>query len=484
MAPRTPRTTKKATADNVVAHPSVRARDGLTNLIVGLGGVAGKRAADTYVFSQLAPNELMAMYRSDWMARKAVDIIAEDMTKEWRTWALKPNQITALDRAEVALGLRKKVREAVRWGRMLGGGALIISDGRDSERPITVEGMQKGGIKFIVAVPKTMLDQGDSNISWDPQSDHFGQPEFYRLQVNGQVDDRGKAARRMLGQTKIHHSRVIRFLGNPYPDPMNASDPWSDSILQGVWEAVRDAGLALQSSAQLVEEAKIDVMQMENLESHLASDQSNDRLMERMRLFKLGKSTFNLALMGGKEQFDSKTVNFGSLDKVLNIFLQVVSGATDIPATRFLSQSPAGMNATGESDLRNYSSNVRSKQEDMEGDLMFLDRLLLKHALGSEPKTWFYEWNNIWQMSPKEAAEVNKINAEADQILINAGVIPTLAMEKAIVARLVESGMYPGLEEALLELSEEELEQKRPEPVVPALDPNNDPTAFGQPAAE
>lgn len=479
------KTTKTTVAkDNVVQHPTMRQSDGLTNLMVGLGSIGTKRAGDTYVFTQLPVNELMAMYRSDWMARKAVDIIAEDMTKEWRTWALKPAQITAIDRAEVALGLRKKVREAVRWGRMLGGGALIIGDGKNSEKPITVEGMQKGGIKYIVAVPRTMLDQGESQISWDPQSEHFGQPEFYRLQVNGARRADKAPAARYVGNAKIHHSRVIRFLGNPYPDPMNSNDPWSDSILQGVWEAVRDAGLALQSSAQLVEEAKIDVMQMENLEAHLAGDQSNTRLMERMRLFKLGKSTFNLALMGGKETFDSKTVNFGSLDKVLNIFLQVVSGATDIPATRFLSQSPAGMNSTGESDLRNYSANVRSKQEDMEGDLMFLDRLLLKHALGSEPKTWFYEWNNIWQMSPKEAAEVNKINAEADIQYVNAGVIPVMALEKAIIARLVESGMYPGLEEAMLELDEEDLEVKRPEPQSPPLDPNKDPANFPKPGDE
>lgn len=470
-------------ADNVVQMPGGRSllADGLTNLITGLGGVAGKRGSDTYVYTELTPLELSNMYRSDWMARKAVDIIAEDMTKEWRTWALKPNQITALDRAEVALGLRKKVREAVKWGRLFGGGALIISDGKNSEKPLTVDGMQKGGIKYIVAVPRTMLNASDSTLSWDPAGDHWGQPEFYRLQVNGTMGDKA----RRIDNVRIHHTRVIRFLGNPYPDPMQTNDPWSDSILQSVWEAIRDAGIALQSSAQLVEEAKLDVMQMENLASYLAGgEESNKRLMERMRLFKLGKSTFNLALMGGKETFDSKTVNFGSLDKVLFTFLQVVSGATDIPATRFLAQSPAGMNSTGESDLRNYSALIGSKQQDMEGELRFLDELLLKHALGSVPKSWFYEWNSIWQMSPKEAAEVNKLNAEADQIYINAGIVPTLAIEKAVIARMIESGLYPGLEEAMLELSEEDLEQKRPDPPEIQLDPNKDPNNFPKPGNE
>lgn len=52
-----------------------------------------------------------------------------------------------------------------------------------------------------------------------------------------------------------------------------------------------------------------------------------------------------------------KIVDIPAFDSVrawLDRFLQIVSGAADIPAIRLLSQSPAGMNATGESDLRNY----------------------------------------------------------------------------------------------------------------------------------
>lgn len=464
------RTTKTAAARKtatVVDHPAaarVRAGDGLANAITGMGMLNGRRGGDFYSFSPLADNELMDMYRGDWMARKAVDIIAEDMTKAWRVWQLKPKQITDVDRAEVALGLRGKVRDAIRWGRMLGGGALIIGDGRRADLPLTVEGLDKGGIKYIIAVPRTMLDQDGNTLSWDPQSDFYGQPEFYRLRTRNTANSRD--------QVRIHHTRVVRFLGNAYPDPLSENNPWSDSILQGLHEAIRDAGLCMQSSASLVEEAKVDVITMENLESHLASDASNLRLMERLRLFKLGKTTFNLALMGGKEQYESKQVNFGNLDKVIYTFLQVASGATDIPATRFLAQSPAGMNSTGESDLRNYASLIESKQQDMQQAIRRLDELLLKHALGTVPKTWFYTWTSIWNMSPKEQAEVNKLNAEADQIYANSGMIPVMALEKAIIARLIESGFYPGLEEAMLELDEDDLAQKRPEPPIPALDPN------------
>jgi phage-related protein (TIGR01555 family) len=35
-------------------------------------------------------------------------------------------------------------------------------------------------------------------------------------------------------------------------------------------------------------------------------------------------------------------------------FIQILSAASDIPATRFIGQAPGGLNATGTSDLENY----------------------------------------------------------------------------------------------------------------------------------
>jgi uncharacterized protein len=41
-------------------------------------------------------------------------------------------------------------------------------------------------------------------------------------------------------------------------------------------------------------------------------------------------------------------------------FRKIVSGAADIPVTRLLGQSPAGMNATGTSDMKNYHDRIQS----------------------------------------------------------------------------------------------------------------------------
>ncbi len=62
---------------------------------------------------------------------------------------------------------------------------------------------------------------------------------------------------------------------------------------------------------------------------------------------------------------------------MVRTFLQVAAGAADIPVTRLLGQSPAGLSATGDSDTRNYYDMIAARQElDLRPQLERLDRLI------------------------------------------------------------------------------------------------------------
>lgn len=442
--------TTQANAEGQAQGVSVA--DGLANVYTGMGGLAGsRRAGDVWTFTRLTDADLRAMYRSDWIARKAVEIPADDMTQMWRRWQDMPERVTALEEAERQLGVIDKVRTALRYARLYGGGALLLSDGAaDPSRPFDATRLRKGGLKYIMPVPRTQI-AADGEISFDPGSEHFGLPEFWRLARGPQV--------------RIHHSRVIVLRGNPYPDPFEEADPWGDSILQAIERAVRDCAIANSAGAELLDEAKVDVVTMENLETHLQNNDANARLVQRMALMKLGKSAYKVMLLGGKEKFDTKHASFSNLEAVMFYYMQVVSGATDIPVTRFLAQSPAGLSSTGDSDLRNYAIMIRAQQERvLQPALARLDDALIRHALGSRSPELWAEWISIWQQSPKEAAETAKLQADMDSTYAMSGLVPSAALERAVQARMIESGQYPGLERALAEEPEESEFSIEPEP--------------------
>jgi len=439
---------------------TVRLGDGLGNVLTSMGG--GRRDADVWGFTPLNDAELMNAYRGDWIVKKACKLPADDMTAQWRRWQLEPDQIELIERAERKFGIRQKVKQALTWSRMLGGGALIIGAGnRDMSKPLKPEQIGEGGIRYVIAVPRTQLTI-DGMLNWMPGADNYGLPELFDLNTGVGLP------------TKIHWSRVIMFKGSDIPDPVQTNDPWGDSIVQAINDAVKNAAIAMQSGARLVEEARVDVVMMENLQQHLGNPETEALLMQRLQLAAYGKSTFRTLLMGGGETYDSKQVNLANIDAVTLMFLQITAGAVDIPMTRFLGQAPAGLNATGESDMRNYASRIATDQEnDLTPTLHKLDEMLLRHAGIDDPENdaW-YLWNPIWTQSPKEAAETNKIQAEADTAYLNSGIIPTKPLGTAIKNRMIEGGQYPGFEEALNEATSAELNELRPEPAAIPVDPN------------
>src|SRR5690606_2306274 len=109
------------------------------------------------------------------------------------------------------------------------------------------------------------------------------------------------------------------------------------------------------------------------------------------------------------------SASFASLTDLMLAFLQQVSGAADIPMTRLLGQSPGGLNASGEPDLRNYYDHVSAQQEMVLAPAMaLLDECLIRSALGSRPPEVFYTWSSLWQTKDTERAEIG--NKAADTV--------------------------------------------------------------------
>jgi hypothetical protein len=112
------------------------------------------------------------------------------------------------------------------------------------------------------------------------------------------------------------------------------------------------------------------------------------------------------------------------------------------------------MNATGDADFRAYYDSIGSKQDELRPSIERVDELLLPSALGSRPSEIAFTWAPLWQMTETEAATVFKTKAEAVKIVADTGLVPDVAMGKAVGNMLVEDGLLPGLDVALQEVPE------------------------------
>ncbi|OEZ02310.1 MULTISPECIES: phage portal protein [Stenotrophomonas] len=415
-------------------------RDGLVNLVSNLGTPRDKAASSFYGIPMLTEQDAENAYRGTWLARKVIDIPALDSCRKWRSWSADQKQITAMEAEEKRLGLQQKLLLAMIRARLTGGAALYIGTGHaDPMQPLKPEALGKGGIRHINVLSKRVLQAGE--LDRDPESPGYGQPAYYTLSS-------GTA-----GQLKIHPSRLVLLHGAVRPDPeMNAGDGWGDSVLLAISKAIKDADATAGNIASLVFEAKVDVIKIPNFMSQLAEPGYEAKVLNRLQLAAIGKGINGTLVMDAEEEYEQKQLQFGGLTDVLMAFLQLSSGASDIPMTRLLGQSPAGLNSTGEGDLRNYYDRISSGQElVLTPALQVLDECLIRSALGSRPPEVFYNWRSLWQTTDTERAAIGKTTADTIKTIAETRLLPDEVMSTVAVNMLTEAGVAPGLEAEMLD---------------------------------
>jgi phage-related protein (TIGR01555 family) len=457
-------------------------RDSLTNMVANIGTSRDKAAASFYSMPILSDEDLLNAYRGAWLPRKIVDIPAFDSMRAWRDWQAKKPQIEAIEAEEKRLNLKGKLLETRIKARLWGGAAMVIGTGdQDLTQPLDVERIGKGGLKYLTVMTRRQLTAGE--IDRDPASEWFGKPKLYQI----------RSAEGM--QVDIHPSRLVIFNGNPPPDDEIVTTTyagWGDSVLLSVVDAIKQADGTAANIASLVFEAKVNVIRIPDFMQNLGDERYRAKIIERYTLAATAKGINGDLLLDKEEEYEQKQASFATLPEVLMSFLQIVSGAADIPATRLLGQSPAGMNATGESDLRNYYDRLQAMQTvEMTPAMMRLDECLIRSALGSRDPDIYYEWAPLWGMSEKEKAEVFKTKADAARQLVGTTpgqeLIPRDAVSDALVNTFIEDGSLPGLDAAIEEygrLSEQESDEEELAAAASAQQTQQTPPGQRKPTAD
>lgn len=421
-----------------------RVTDSLYNLMTGLGTDTHDKAVHTgFVVNELDQAQLTAMYRSDWIARKVVRIPAEDETRAWRAWQAEDDQIEAIEEVELAHKLQQKVRKARVLERLFGGSALIlgVAGSGTGESELKLDRLKRDCLKFVHVVSRWELTAADGSVEEDPESPWFGQPKMWQRQPIGAAEP-----------VRIHPSRVIRFTGEDYPDHALATSNygWGESVLQAMYDAVVAAGLVTQGTASLIQEMKVDVIGVKELSHQLATAESTALLRRRFSITNMMKSNNRLTLMDKEDTWDQKQISFGSLPELIQVYLMVASAAADIAATRMLSKSPDGLNATGAGDTRNYYDKVSAGQKnDLTPALSPLDEIIIASATGSRDPSIYYDWRPLWQMTEVEKADVAVKKSQVMAADVAAMLVPADALAKGRQNQLLEDMTYPGLEAAI-----------------------------------
>ncbi|MCG7574860.1 DUF1073 domain-containing protein [Phaeobacter sp. CNT1-3] len=416
-------------------------RDGLQNVVSGMGTGKDKAAHTAHVFIPLTDGEALAAYRSSRLAAKIVDLPAEDAGREWREWQAEAAQISLIEAEETRLGIVGKLIEVLKLARLRRGGAILIGTGdTDTAAPLDPAKIKKGGLRYLTVIPRDLLIAGETQT--DPEDPYFNQPKHYTLHSHGQ-------------SLVLHPSRLVIFTGRQIPGgPLVGADFWGDGVLQSVLDAVtRDEGGAANAES-LTFEAKVDVFKVKDLTEKLRNGgaEFEKLLLQRFQLAQMGKGINGGLMLDSEEAYEQKRASFSGLPDLMDKFAIRVSAAAEIPMTLLYGEAPSGLNANGESSIRIYYDRVKTAQTLTVGPaLAILDECIIRSALGDRPAKIHYNWRPLWQPTAKEIAENADRLMSAAEKLDRMGAVSPEAIGKAAVNALTEAGAFPGLESYVAE---------------------------------
>jgi len=401
-----------------------RTQDGFANFTARLGlGADNLLSQSTYTLETLSKNriKLEAMYRSSWIVGMAVDVVAEDMTRSGISISgeIEPDKIQQMQSKLTRIGVWAGLLDLIKWGRLYGGSlAVLMIDGQDPATPLRLETVGQGQFSGLRVYDRWQLQPSQEAIIED--GPHAGLPESYTIISN--------PATGTVSNLRVHHSRVIRYIGIQLPLMQAITEQlWGASVVERIHDRLVSFDMATSGAANLVSRAYLRTVRIDRLREVLAAGgQAEQNMLKMFHHMRFVQSSEGITLLDKEDEFAAHSYTFAGLSDMLMQFGQQISGALGIPLVRLFGQSPAGLNSTGESDLRQYYDSIMAQQESRLRDgMLTILRVLFQSLFGEPaPEDLDFDFTPLWQESRKEkitmaAALATTIGAMFDSGLLD-----------------------------------------------------------------
>jgi hypothetical protein len=379
---------------------------------------------------------LNSLYRDNWVVQNVVGLMVDDMLREW--YKLKgniaPEMQDALDKLERETRIRDRMNAGLRWGRLYGGaaGLILIKGQEDLSKPLDLDMVFPGSFQGLYILDRWM---GITATSAPILESGEFVPEYYSI-----VDARGHTVAR------VHHSRVIRFIGRDLPEVERIAEMfWGESEVEALYKEVVAHDNVSANMAALTFQANINTMEYKGLEQlfSVGSTQAQRRFWNVMQAQSVLRSNFGTQLVEEGNKITNTQYTFTGLQEVYESMALNLCGASHYPMTKLFGRSPAGMNATGESDLKNYYDYVDSQREaKLRPALQKLLPVLCMSAWGFVPDDLDFTFPPLWTPTATETAEIALKKAQAIRDTFQAGLFQADTAMKELKKLEEETGMF------------------------------------------
>ena len=435
---------------------SVPRYDRWVNPLTGIGSQGDKTVHGAFhSVWRVLDQELVNLWNGSDIAKKIVELtpkemfrcgydlegddVSESEANEFRDWLV---EMFAFD---------DTVLEGFRWGRLFGGGLLImgLNDGREMWEPLDEKNIRS--FDYLNWVDRRYAYAQSQYAQLN--SPNYGRVEVYLISNaiagagwNNYGDVRpippDTLKKSGANISLVHESRCVRFDGNA-ADIVTRQRlaGWNWSVLQVVYDAMRQFEHAFDSASYLLSDASQGVFKLHGLLKAITTGQKQaiaDRvmIMEQTRSVMRGVALDAGNSEGkGSEEFTRIATTFGGVADMLDRMMLRLCAATGYPATELFGMSPAGLNATGENDTRKWYDQIaslqRSELSPRQRRILRLAGLAKNSPIKGKDIKWRINYKPLLRPTDLEVAQARFQKAQAANIYLEQGVVtaPEVAVE-------------------------------------------------------
>ena len=451
--------------------------DYFRNLSARMGyGTPSLAESTEYEMVRLSNNYwlMLTLYRNHWIARRVVDLPAQDMTRSWAklTCQVSPEEIQKFDRIIAKTDTPNRVRQALKWSRLYGGaGCLIVIKGHENklEEPLDIDDVKPDSYMGLIPFDRWVGIQPWGETESDlNRPREWGLPKFY--QVTDQDDPK---------TFNIHASRILRFTGPEVPKPeLQAQLYWGISVLEVIWEELRKRDNASWAILQLLFRAQILAQRNPELAQLLSglgiSQQALKNYTARMQAQNELMSNQSMLVLGKEGELFSVQYAFSGIGEVYAQFQMDVAGAAEIAVTRLFGRTVTGLGQSNDADERYYEEHIAQEQNgNMRPQLDKLYPVIAMSTWGYVPDDLDFEFPSIRVLTEEEKSEMTEKASAPIIAAFNAGIISQQTALKELRQLSDTTNVFSNI-------TDEDIDKAEDEPQMPG-EIGGDPASFSKP---
>lgn len=339
--------------------------------------------------------------------------------------------------------------DALCYERAYGGAAILlgVDDGMPLDQPLDLE-----RIKDVTHLTALRGGWDGEIVAWSWNSDitkpGYGTPDMYMVRnigtpVTQLPTPTGTGTYREVQPTKsepygnliywVHASRLLVFPGiAPSRRTRVQMRGWGDSIFTRVDRVLSQYDQTWGAVANIMTDFSQGYLKVKGLLQMMGANNrtgATQGLLARARNLQLTRSISNLLLLDADgEEFGRDTASLAGIGELMDKFALRLSAACDMPVTLLMGQAPAGLNATGASDVRFFYDRVMARiKKRMLPQRKRLTKVLFLAAdgptSGDEPERWNVEPNALYQLDELQLADLRLKDSQTDSNRIKDGIL-------------------------------------------------------------